>query len=69
MVWSSPLTGECFATQVKDYYVKCNGNKAGIQPVLRGTETTSHGFRCCPAPLFGLLMLFLCSTFNDQEQS
>ena len=69
MVWSSPLTGECFATQVKDYYVKCNGNKAGIQPVLRGTETTSHGFRCCPAPLFGLLVLCLCSTFNDQEQS
>jgi hypothetical protein len=38
MAWSSPLTGDCYATQGKDYYVKCNGKKATLQAAVTGSD-------------------------------
>ena len=38
LVWSSPVTGRCYATQLEDFYVNCKGKKAATDSIISGTS-------------------------------
>ena len=44
MPWSSPLSGGCYATQLRDYYVKCDGKKAALQASVTNADGTITSF-------------------------
>ena len=50
MPWSSPLTGTCYASPAKDYYMPCNGKKAALQAAVAGAGGAAIAVGS-PAPL------------------
>jgi hypothetical protein len=48
MPWSSPLSTDCYATQAKDYYVKCDGKKATLTAIANFNGTTITAVTCTP---------------------